>query len=209
MISLEASVLHPFSPVDEDLIVGFLQEGHVIVYPTDTLYGLGADACSEQAVASVYRLKQRQDVPVSVLTSNVSSLLELSKGLSEKAIRLIQTFLPGALTVICHTDYPFSPRLFSTRGTLGFRVPADTISTRIPALLGHPITTTSVNPTGLPPALSAPEVYSYFEHEIPLMIDAGPLEPSRGSTVIDVTRKPFRIIREGEISRHALEEFIN
>ncbi len=197
------------SVADEKLIREAILSEQVIVYPTDTLYGLGADATSSDAVQNLYDLKARQNSPVSVLLESVEQLLDITVGLSEAARHLINKFLPGALTVICNTNYPFPNQLVSSNGTVGFRVPGDQISRSIVSITGKPITTTSVNPAGKPPATSRMEVESYFEGQIPLMLDIGAIPPSNGSTVIDLSATPFKILREGEISRQALADFLN
>lgn len=189
-------------------VLEVLRSGSVVVYPTDTLYGLGVDACSKTAIAKLYALKKREQAPVSVLMGSVDHLLEIVKDLSDVAEELIRRHMPGALTVITHTTYDFAPQLFSQKGTIGFRVPGDRISTQLPRLLERPITTTSVNPAGLDPATSRAEVEGYYANEVELMLDIGVIPPSLGSTVIDLTSQPFTILREGEISRHALQEFL-
>ena len=199
----------PFSTKESTEIRNSLQKGQVIVYPTDTLYGLGADATSTKAVDTLYSLKSRENSPVSVLLSSNHQLFEMATALSNKAIELIKAFLPGALTIICRSDYGFAPQLISQKGTVGFRVPGDTISRGIPELFGKPITTSSVNPAGMIPASSPSEVEAYYANQIDLMIDIGPINPSRGSTVIDLSSSPFKILREGEISRQALQDFLN
>ncbi|MCF7808617.1 MAG: threonylcarbamoyl-AMP synthase [Candidatus Marinimicrobia bacterium] len=200
---------HTLNKSDKTLIISALENESVIVYPTDTLYGLGADVRSESAIETLYRLKSRADSPVSVLAESVDSLIEMSKDLNDKALELIQTFLPGPMTVICHTEYPFNERLFSNKRTIGFRVPGDDISRQIPRLLGRPVTTTSVNPVGEKPAASVENVRAYYAESIPLMLDVGALKQSAGSTVMDLTSQPFNILREGEISRLELQEFLN
>ncbi|MBT3254446.1 MAG: threonylcarbamoyl-AMP synthase [Candidatus Marinimicrobia bacterium] len=200
---------NPFSAKEITEIRTALEEDQVIVYPTDTLYGLGADVTSTKAVDTLYSLKSRDNSPISVLLSSNHQLLEMATDLSNKAIELIKAFLPGALTVICRTDYEFAPQLISQMGTVGFRVPGDSISRELPEMFGKPITTTSVNPAGMKPASSRSEVEAYYANQIDLMIDIGPINPSRGSTVIDVSSSPFKILREGEISRQALQEFLN
>ncbi|MEA3286742.1 MAG: L-threonylcarbamoyladenylate synthase [Candidatus Marinimicrobia bacterium] len=194
---------------DREIIAQLLKNDQVIVYPTDTLYGLGVDASSSQAVAHLYHLKGRKNMPVSVLLESVAQLFELAYDLSNKAQVLIRKCLPGALTVICKSQYPFAEQLVSDEGTIGFRVPGDAISCQIPALLGRPITTTSANPAGSPAATSLKQIRDYFVDDIGLMLDVGALQPSKGSTVVDLTTKPFTILREGEISRQTLHEFLN
>lgn len=209
MITLDLLTKPSLSVEEESSVLELLEGGAVIVYPTDTLYGLGADACSKVAVAEIYRLKNRVDAPVSVLTSSVDELLNMMENLSPRVEELAKTFLPGALTLICRSNYPFARQLVSSKGTVGFRVPGDGISTRIAAALGRPITTTSVNPAGAAPATSLEEVRHYYGAGIPLMINKGPISGSLGSTVIDVSSEPFQILREGEITRQVLLDFIN
>ena len=199
----------PFSTEQSAAIKTSLDAGKVIVYPTDTLYGLGADATSPEAVDKIYELKSRVNSPVSVLLDSTTQLFEIATDLSDQAMELINSFMPGALTVICRSDYAFAPQLISQNGSIGFRVPGDSISRAIPGLFGKPITTTSVNPTGLAPASSLSEVKTYYLDQVDLMIDIGPMQTSRGSTVIDLTTSPFKILREGEISRQALQDFLN
>jgi len=210
MIRLIPNLAGPiFSLEQEEAISTVLSKGGVIVYPTDTLYGFGVDVTSSSAVERVYQLKSRVNAPVSVLTSSVGELLEMVQELPEEGEALIQHFMPGALTVICHPAAEFAAPIPSASGTVGFRVPGDPVSTLIPKLLGRPITTTSVNPAGLTPANSYEDVIGYYKTGIDLMIDIGPIAPSQGSTVIDLTVRPFKILREGEIPRQALEDFLN
>ncbi|MCF7824266.1 MAG: threonylcarbamoyl-AMP synthase [Candidatus Marinimicrobia bacterium] len=197
------------SNADKDLILNALKSDELIVYPTDTLYGLGVNACSEKAVNRLYELKERDKSPISVLLESTENCLDIARDLSNQAVKIIQYFLPGPMTVICRSDFPFADQLYSERGTIGMRVPGDNISREIPHLLGSPITTTSVNPRGLPPARTISEMRSYFGSEISLILDAGTLAESPGSTVIDLTTHPFKVLREGKITRQSLRDFLN
>jgi len=199
----------PFGDIEVQEIRSVLQGGGVIVYPTDTLYGLGVDVSSLEAVDKLYNLKSRGNSPVSVLTESVDHLLGLVKDIDEKGAEMIKAFMPGALTVICKSEQSFDPPISSQNGSVGFRVPGDPISTLLPGILGKPISTTSVNPAGLAPATSLEEVKAYYGEQIDLMIDVGPIQPSKGSTVIDLTNHPYKILREGEISRQSLQDFLN
>ncbi len=199
----------PIQGEQAKLIHTLLDKGRIIVYPTDTLYGLGVDASSESAVNHLNLVKNRDQSPISVLLESVDQLLDMATELNDTAQTLIKTFLPGALTVICRSDYSFAPSLRSAADTIGFRVPGDKVSKKIPEILGRPITTTSVNPAGQTPANSRSEVAAYFKDQVDLMLDVGPIPRSKGSTVIDISQQPFKILREGEISRQALKDFLN
>ncbi len=192
---------------DEALIRKYLLQGKIIVYPTDTLYGLGVDASSPTAVSNLYALKGKK-APVSVLVSSVAELMA-SIRLTTRLEQLINEFLPGPLTIIATSERRFAPQLTGDGNRVGFRVPGDGISIRLPQLLGRPVTTTSVNPAGEPAAVGYAQVQAYFQEGIAVMLDTGPLPPSRGSTVLDTTCSPYRILREGEISRQDLQKYVN
>jgi len=194
---------------DSRLIREKLLQNEIIVYPTDTLYGLGVDAGSETAIKKLNTLKGRQSTPMSVLLGSVDDLLNQLESPIALIQDLIYQFLPGPLTVVAQSAGSFPTQLIGPGGGVGFRIPAHGLATQLVQLLGRPLTTTSVNPVGASPARSYEQVSSYFPEGITLMLDTGVQSESRGSTVIDTTCQPFRILREGEISRQTLQKYVN
>jgi len=184
-------------------VVAVLKRGGLIVYPTDTCYGLGADATNPLAVDKLMAFKgEREGKPVAVAVSNLA-MAEKYVFLSPAARALAKKYLPGPLTLVCQSKHKTDPRLESGEGTLGIRVPNTPLVLTIIAALGKPITTTSANISG------GASPYSRFSWEketpqerqvlVDLFFDAGNLPFSPPSTVVDVRSKEIKIIRQGAI----------
>lgn len=184
---------------DMSEVLQVLNSGGVIAYPTETLYGLGVDATSAEAVEKINRLKGRSGSPISAMLGSVEWLLDVVQGLGDKAVTLLRQVLPGPLTVICESNLEVTDSIRSTTGAIGFRVPDHAFCLAAANAFGRPITSTSVNPTGAAPARSKTEIETYFGTKLDLLVDAGILPDSPGSTVVDLSREPARILRSGAI----------
>lgn len=191
-----------------DQVSALMNEGGLMAYPTDTLYGLGVDARSSAAVQRINSLKGRRS-PISVMLSSVEWLLDVAIGLGHESINIIKTHLPGALTVICKTEMTLAGEIFSEQGSVGFRVPDHEFCLKAVEVFGHPITTTSTNPTGEAPARSVEQIQQYFDTRLDLIIDGGAIQDSPGSTVIDLSGPAPHILREGSISTEVLLGSLN
>ena len=183
--------------------VAVLKKGGLIIYPTDTCYGLGADATNPLAIEKLMAFKgEREGKPVAVAVSNLA-MAEEYVFLSPAARALAKKYLPGPLTLVCQGKHKTDPRLESGEGTLGIRVPNTPLVLTIIAALGKPITTTSANISGG----TSPYSRSSWEKETPqerqalvdLFLNAGNLPFSPPSTVIDVSSKEIKIVRQGAI----------
>ncbi|HYJ16518.1 MAG TPA: L-threonylcarbamoyladenylate synthase, partial [Candidatus Limnocylindria bacterium] len=180
--------------------------GEVIVFPTETLYGLGADALNFSAVENVFHLKGRDpDNPLPVLVADRIMLDSLVVKVSPLAEKLMGHFWPGPLTLVLPARDDIPRPLVNANGGIGVRVSSQPIATQLVRLLGHPLTATSANPSGQPGAHTVVEAKNYFSAKITVYIDGGELTSPTGSTVAAVEKNKLRIIRAGEISREALE----
>ncbi len=195
--------IDPVHPAVETLnqAAEVLRQGRVLAYPTETLYGLGVDPFNEEALERLYRLKGRStQAPVSILVRDLEMLLDVVKEISPSAEILIKTFLPGPLTVVLPARDNLPRRLTAGTGKIGVRISAYPLSDHMFSKFPHPITTTSVNPSGKPAAKDAKEIAAYFKEGIDCLLDAGPMPGGIGSTVVDITEDKPVIIREGVIS---------
>lgn len=193
--------IDPQNPSKEDIgkAVQFLRGGDVIAYPTETIFGLGADVSNRKAVKKIYNLKSRDyGLPISILVSDLGMLRRYVTGVSDNALKLITKFWPGPLTILFPASPLISRGLVTNTGRVGIRFSSHPIASLLVKNFGGAITTTSANRSGCPPALSAKDVKKYFEERVPCIID-GVCEPSKGSTVVDVGDDTMRIIREGAI----------
>jgi L-threonylcarbamoyladenylate synthase len=189
--------------------VASLKRGEVIVYPTETLYGLGADALSADAVEKVFQLKGRNPAnPIPVLVADCEMLGALVKEPSQLAVKLMANFWPGPLTIVL-PGRPEVPRpLLNASGGIGVRISSHPIAAALAGALGRPLTATSANPSGKSPARTVLQAKNYFAGVIETFLDGGELISKTGSTVVEVRDDTIKIIREGEIGKSELQSAV-
>ena len=198
--------LHP-APEAMSRAASALRQGRVVAYPTETLYGLGVDPFQAEALERLYRLKDRPStMPVSILVRDVAMLNEVACDLRGSAMRLIEAFLPGPLTLVLPAQPHLPQRLTAGTGKIGVRISAHPLMEHLFSRYPAPITTTSANPTGAPNAREAKQILSYFAQGVDCILDAGPVSGGMGSTVVDATGDLPSILREGTISKREISE---
>lgn len=198
---------HPAPELIEQAAQAILA-GQVIGYPTDTVYGLGADALNPQAVERVFELKGRDRYrPILVIAGNMDQVRQLVV-LSELAERLAQRFWPGPLTLVLPARPGVLPHLLSADGQLGLRIPGHTICLELLNRCGVPITSTSGNRSGQRNPVSAEDLVASFGDRLDLIIDSGPARSAAPSTVVTFIEDEIILLREGVISRLELERQI-
>ncbi|HUI24896.1 MAG TPA: L-threonylcarbamoyladenylate synthase [Candidatus Kryptonia bacterium] len=185
--------------------VAALRGGEVVVYPTETLYGLGVDATNADALARLVALKGRRDgKAISVLIDGRDMLTQVCDHLTPLADRLIARFWPGPLTLVVAARASLSEVLTANSGTIGVRWSSCSIAAALVTRLGRPLTAPSANPSDMPPALSVDQARSYFGERVAYYLDGGPCLGGVGSTVVDATGDTLRVLREGAIPAAAL-----
>jgi L-threonylcarbamoyladenylate synthase len=186
-----------------------LRRGDIIVFPTETLYGLGADALAGAAVEKVFQLKGRDsNNPLPVLIADITMLERLVVTVPRLAKDLMDYFWPGPLTLVLPARNDIPKPLVNATGGIGVRISSQPVATRLVRLLGHPITATSANPSGQEPARTLDEARNYFTRSVEVFVDGGALSSKRGSTVVEATETAVRIIRQGEIAAVELERVL-
>ncbi len=186
-----------------------LKRGEVIVFPTETFYGLGADALNENAVERIVTLKGRSpDSPIAVIVADAEMLPQIVTGVSPVAEALGKNFWPGPLTLVLPAKPNLPAALLNREGKIGVRVSSHPTATKLSRALGRPITATSANPSGNEPARTIEQARVYFGGDIEMFLDGGMLTGKSGSTVVEVIENRLRIIREGEISSKELEKWL-
>jgi L-threonylcarbamoyladenylate synthase len=189
--------------------IAALKSSAVIVFPTETLYGLGADALNPVAVEKVYRLKGRDPAnPIPVLVANRNMLDRLVADVPPLAARLIDQFWPGPLTLVLPARKGIPRPLLNSSGGVGVRISSQSIASELVKELGRPLTATSANLSGMPPAHTVEEAKKYFAAKIEIFLDGGELTSKTGSTVAAVNGNKIKIIRAGEIARSELERVV-
>ena len=196
--------IDPAKPDDKALAEAekIIRAGGVVAFPTETFYGLGADAHQEAAVEKIFRLKGRAFLnPISVIVDTARKVIPLVEELPATAQILMQKFWPGALTIVFAASPAVLPRLTARTGKIGIRVSSHPVASLIAKGLAGPLTATSANLSGGPECSTADEVLRVLGDSLDAVIDGGMTAGGLGSTVLDVTVSPPRILREGVVSR--------
>ncbi|MSS70439.1 MAG: threonylcarbamoyl-AMP synthase [Candidatus Latescibacteria bacterium] len=186
-----------------------VRRGGVIAYPTETVYGLGADPFDEAAVRRTFDLKGRgAEKALILLIRGEADLSHVATEVTETARRLMEAFWPGPLTLVLKASSGLPKALLGGGETVAVRVSSHPVARALVDLVGGPITSTSANPSGQPPARSAAEVAAVFGEGIDLIVDGEPSADDRPSTVVDVSGPLPILLREGKIGVTALEAVV-
>lgn len=182
-----------------DLAAGAVRRGEVVVLPTDTVYGLGADAFSADAVAGLLAVKGRgRDMPVPVLVGSPRTLEGIATGLGRVAHNLVEAFWPGALTLVCRAQPSLQWDLGDAGGTVAVRMPLHPVAIELLVETG-PMGVSSANRTGMPPATTVDEAIEQLGEDVAVYLDGGPSGGAVPSTIVDVTGDVPRVLRAGAV----------
>jgi tRNA threonylcarbamoyl adenosine modification protein (Sua5/YciO/YrdC/YwlC family) len=186
-----------------------VQRGQLVVLPTDTVYGVGADAFSPAAVRRLLEAKGRgRDMPPPVLVSAATTLDALAVGVPSYARALIQELWPGPLTIVCRQQPSLQWDLGDTRGTVAVRMPDHEAALELLARTG-PLAVSSANKSGLPAATDADAAEQMLGDAVEVLLDAGPTPGDVPSTIVDVTGDVGRVLRLGAVPLARLNEIVS
>jgi L-threonylcarbamoyladenylate synthase len=199
---------HPEPEVIERA-AAIVKAGGVIVYPTETLYGIGADAANVRALRRVHDIKGREGAkPILVIAESFEMLSPFVREVNKEARVLIGAFWPGPLTLVFKASSRVPVELTAGTGTIGARVPSSAFCRTLARACGRPITSTSANRAGDQPRASIEEIRKDFPTGIDLFIDAGGPLSGAPSTVVDVSSSPPRLLREGAVVWDTIERIL-
>ncbi|MFL6160096.1 MAG: L-threonylcarbamoyladenylate synthase [Marmoricola sp.] len=186
-----------------------VRAGELVVLPTDTVYGIGADAFDPVAVARLLEAKGRgREMPPPVLVGSPATLDALATKLPDWARVLVEHYWPGPLTVVVRQQASLQWDLGETRGTVAVRMPHDRVALELLARTG-PLAVSSANLTGRPAATSADEAAEMLAAHVAVILDGGPTADDRPSTIVDCTGAAPRVLREGAISTAELRTVLS
>jgi L-threonylcarbamoyladenylate synthase len=189
-----------------DKAADIVKAGGVVAFPTDTVYGLGANPFIPEAVDRIYKIKQRlRRLPLPILLADESQLDTIAASVPEIARLLMKRFWPGGLTIVLHKAAAFPGSGAAEEDTIAVRVPNHPITLALIKLAAVPVIGTSANLSSQPSALTAGDVEYQLDGAIDLVIDGGKCPGGVESTVVDITGKAPVILRKGAVP----EEEIN
>lgn len=178
-----------------------IRSGGVIAYPTDTLYGLGADPRDQEAVRKLFQIKGRSaDQPILLLLPDAAAVATWAAEVSPTAHRLMRQHWPGPLTLVFKARPEVLPDLTAGTGTIGLRVPDRELTRSLLRFLGTALTGTSANRSGGAGLLTVEDVMRELGSGVDLILDGGPAAGAIPSTVIDVSVEPPRLVRRGVLA---------
>jgi len=193
--------IYPENPNMKDIckVVKVLQDGGLVIYPTDTKYAIGCDALNVRAVENICRLKgvNPDKSNLSIICYDLSNISAYAK-VSNAVFKLIRDYLPGPYTFILPTNSGL-PKIYKKRKEVGIRMPDNPVIHEICHELGHPMLTMSIhyNPDEPEYAIDPELIYERYEYLVDMVVDGG-FGDTEGSTVIDCTTDPFEIVRHGK-----------
>lgn len=194
-------VLHPDNPQERIIqqVASCLKEGGIVIYPTDTVYGLGCDIFQPKAVERICRIKgiNPEKANLSFVCSDLSDLSKYAKAISTPQYRFIKQYIPGPFTFILPASKEVPKILKSKKNTIGLRVPDHKITHAIAAALGHPILSSSLPGEMVEEYTDPALIHDKFEKLVDLVIDGG-IGGIQYSTIVDMTDEQPKIIRQGK-----------
>lgn len=183
---------------DLDQAVGLLANGGLVALPTETVYGLAADGLNTRAVEAIYEAKGRwEGKPLSVFVTDMEMVERLCRNIPEEAYRLAEAFWPGPLTLVLPDAGVVSDTVTAGGNTLGVRCPDHPITLEVVRRLGRPLAAPSANPSGLPSPKDARAVLMGLSGKLDAVVDGGPCTVAVESTIVDLTERAPRILRQG------------
>jgi L-threonylcarbamoyladenylate synthase len=201
--------IHPDHPATGPIrqAAAAIRNQGVVVFPTRCLYGLAADARDPAAIRKIFQIKHRPDTnPLLVLIDRPADLKTLAAQVPEAALKLMQAFWPGGLTLVFDAAPGVSRLLTAGTGKIGVRIPAHPVARALVRAVGGPITGTSANLSGDLGCSRVNDLSHDLIQAADLVLDAGPLKGGTGSTVLDITGASPRILRAGAISMDIIQQ---
>ncbi len=204
-MSTETQVLPAGTPANIQRAAEILQQGGLVAYPTDTVYGVAAHGFLAQAIEKLYVAKERpRDKAIALLIATADDLDRVARHVPESARQLADRFWPGALSLIVHCTGELPESLTAGRDTAAVRMPDHPIALQVITAAGAPLATTSANLSGGADPITAENVLHDLDGRIDLILDGGACPGGVPSTVLDLTTEPPVIRRAGPISRQEL-----
>jgi L-threonylcarbamoyladenylate synthase len=199
----------PVSPLALQLAAVTLRWGGLVIFPTDTVYGVGCALSRLDAVERIYGIKGRdRSKPLQVFVASAAAAEALGRGLTPLAQQAMSRLLPGPVTLVVKNGELVPPAVVAGGATVGIRMPDHPVCRALVQALGEPLAVTSANRSGHPSPVTAAEAAAELGAEVDLVLDGGPCPAGRESTVIDLTCEPPRVVRWGAMGRAELERLL-
>ncbi len=193
-----------------DNCIEVLRNGGIVIFPTETVYGIGTNAYCEKSVEKIYEIKERpEEKPLSILVSNVNEISKYAIINNSMEEQIIKNFMPGPITIILEKRPEVFNYITSGKNTIGIRIPDNKIILKILEALKLPIVAPSANISGYPSGIELNEILPDFENKVDICIDGGKSELSESSTIVQVVDNEIKVLRQGKILKQDIENILN
>lgn len=184
-----------------------IKNGGIVVFPTETVYGIGANGLDENAVKKLYNIKKRPlNKPISLLVSNMDMVNQVAKDITDIEYKLMQEFFPGPFTIILKKKDIVPNIVTAGQDTVGIRMPAGEIARKLVEYANVPIATPSANISGKPSGTNLASVMKDFEGKVDCFVDGGESKLGIASTIVKLIDGVPHILRQGSISKEQIEK---
>lgn len=181
--------------------VHVLEQGGIVIFPTETVYGIGANAYKEEAVRRIYEVKNRPDEkPLSIMVSGINEIEKYAVIQSDVERKIINNFMPGPITIILKKKLGVFDYISSGKDTVGIRIPDNKIVLEILKKLKFPIVAPSANISGMPSGIDLKDILKDFDGKVDVCIDGGKAKIGEASTIVEVIDGKPVILRQGKIT---------
>ena len=184
-----------------------IKQGKIVVFPTETVYGIGTNGLDENAVKKLYEVKQRPlNKPISLLVSNMEMVNLIAKDITEVEYKIMEKFFPGPLTIILKKKEIVPDILTAGQNTVGVRMPSGEIARKLLEYANIPIAAPSANISGMPSGINLQEIKKQFKGKVDYFIDGGNSELGISSTIVQVVDGKPQILRQGSITLEQINQ---
>jgi L-threonylcarbamoyladenylate synthase len=186
-----------------------IKNGGLVVFPTETVYGIGTNGLDKEAVKRLYSVKKRPlNKPISLLVSNFEMIDKVATNISELEYKIMKTFFPGPLTIVLNKKGIVPKEVTANGDTVGVRMPANDEALKLIEFSGVPIATPSANISGKPSGTNINMIKNDFGDKVDCYIDGGESKLGIGSTIVKVRNNQIIILRQGSITKEELEKLL-
>ena len=187
-----------------------IKNGGIVVFPTETVYGIGTNGLDKVAIKKLYEIKKRPlEKPISLLVSNIKMIEDLVEDITDIEYKLIKEFFPGPLTIILKKKNIVPDILTANKETVGIRIPDNDIALKLIEYAKTPIATTSANISGNKSGTNIEDIKNGFKDKVDCYIDGGKSKLGIGSTIVQVVDGVPKILREGSITKEQVYNCVN
>ena len=184
-----------------------IKQGGIVIFPTETVYGIGTNGLNKDSIENLYEIKQRpRNKPISLLVSNFDMINEVAESITELEYKIMKEFFPGPLTMVLKKKSCVPDELTAGGDTVGIRMPENKITLKLIEYAGVPIATPSANISGKPSGTNIESIKKDFKGKVEFFIDGGESRIGKASTIVKVENNEIKILRQGIITKEEIIE---